>query len=270
MTKLILGDNSFFGVNHSSFSGAAPQETINSVCTTAKENGVDTLMISPHPGYEQVLQKLPVGFKLAIVVPYPHRLNDLIVALGYLGFLKTLGLTNLISFFGSNILNFLCGRRFGNYESIFGGILDLEEKLIAQTQHKVEFACLHNIVVDLLVACGRVEVLDGFIKACRMRNLSPVLITQNLPAVLHVSLDAIVCATINPNGYMMNPTQAAVEAAVKDTQVPIWAMQVLSSGKNTPGEANAYLKHFDSLVGVLFSTTKQKNVESFINEVVQS
>lgn len=282
--RVILGDNPFFGVNHRTGSkmldsaerrfGSAAQ-----VMVTAQKGGVRTLMLSTHPGYEDLLVAagcaLPTGhgFEIAPVIPYPHTLNNSIAQDGYLGLIKKLGVGNLASV-GLDIVHFMgfFGAREGaKLEKAFRLAISMEVDKIRALGFVVRHACLHNIITDLLLALDRFDILQGFIDACKRDGLQAVLITQNAVAVLSANLggEFVSCFSFNCFGYMVNPSLDKVVNAIKSPRkfgCELWAMQILAGGavRSEVALRDENLRFFDA---VLYATTKPHRVEEFLGEL---
>jgi len=279
--RVILGDNPFFGVNHRTgskvlesaekrFSAAAD------VIATANRLGVKTLMLSTHPGYEDLLDaaglKLPVGhsFEIAPVVPYPHTLNNAIAQDGYFGLVKKLGVGSLASvgFDVVQFMGFFGGKSGVKLKKAFQLIIRMELEKIRARGFVVKHACLHNIITDLLLALDRVDILQGFVAACESDGIKPVLITQNAACALSADIkgDFVACFTFNCLGYMVNPSLEKVVEAIRRPRragSELWAMQILASG--AIGSERALLdENLDCFDAVLYATTKPARVEEFV------
>ena len=105
--KIILGDNPFFGVNHLTGSKNLDTEEIRfhnacDVILSAINSDIDLMMLSTHPTYKNLLKKISekieksnLHFNLALVVPFPHTLNNIVAENGYIGLIKFLGIFNI-------------------------------------------------------------------------------------------------------------------------------------------------------------------------------
>jgi hypothetical protein len=285
--KVILGDNPFFGVNHRTGSKALDDENERFdaaavVIAAAQAQGIRSLMLSTHPGYERLLIKAagalsePGQFAIAPVVPYPHTINNIIAQDGYYGVLKKFGLQDVFAVTAEavKVAGFFGRNDKAKLERAFRLIIDVELECIRGTGFAVRHVCLHNIVTDLLLAFGRFDILQGFINACSGIGVRPVLITQNPAVILAAPLAGpyVACFSYNKLGYMVNPSlEKTVEAIrrVDRKNCEMWAMQILAGGAITPEEAlqDEALNCFDAL---LYATTKAERIDGFMKMLERS
>ena len=279
--KIILGDNPFFGINHRVGSKALDDEderfdAASIVVAAAQAHGVRSMMLSAHPGYDRLLMKAakvlsePGQFEIAPVVPYPHTINNIIAQDGYFGVLKKFGLRDMFAVTADALkVTGIFGRSdTAKMERAFRLVIDVELECIRGTGFSVKHVCLHNILTDLLLSCGRFDILQGFINACSGIGLRAVLITQNAADILVAPLAGpfVACFSYNKLGYMVNPSLAkAVEVikSVDKANCEMWAMQILAGGAIAPESAlrDETLSYFDS---ILYATTKPERIDGFM------
>ena len=277
--EIILGDNPFFGVNHRAGSKPLESEDVRfgqaaTVIQRAVEEGIDKIMLSAHPGYERLLGKAGAAIattgktlKVALVVPYPHSLNSLVAERGYAGLLQVVGPLGMLSS-AVDLLRSLFPGRDEALNPAFRSLIRMELDRIGVSNVRVVHACLHNVVTDILLAAGRVDVLRGFVNACHLMELSPVLISQNPVRLLssQVGKNYTACFSFNPLGYMVNPSLAETEQYLRQdrSSLPkgLWAMQIMASGAC----ALDSLLNFDSLRifdALLYATSRPERIAPF-------
>lgn len=273
--KIILGDNPFFNVNHrtggkKTSTDTSPFETATEVMSEAVKNSIDTLMLSDYETAPKLLSKFSAEnprsrIQIALVIPYPHTINNLISSHGYFGALKSLMSNNLFGILLGLLMTPFTGTA-GLYAKIFESYIKLQLKKYDILNVDTRYVCLHNVVVDLLLANQRSDILISFIKAVRRIDREPVLITQNISRLVSMLGDKsyTVCGSYNLNGFMTNPSRHEVLQAIENNReyTKYWAMQILASGAIQPQRAlkDKGLLQFDA---ILYATSNPSRVKEF-------
>jgi len=279
----ILGDNPFFGVNHRVGSKALATKDerfkkATEVIIASLNNGFSGFMLSSHSEGRDLIRQVTariidtnLKLKLALVIPYPHTINDLVAEHGYFQSLAQLRNTSgpglifdfsRLLFMGKSALR----------RSFISSFIAAEMKNFENRSVVVDAICLHNIVTDLFLGLRRIDLLEEFIECCQLLGVKPVLISQNPVAAisLNIESDHIICFTYNSIGYMVNPGLEIVKKSIVGNQDNIhkklWAMQVLASGNLSSEQAlnDPLLNHFD---GILYATTQPARITSFVNQI---
>ena len=279
----ILGDNPFFGVNHRVGSKALATkderfEKATEVIIASLNNGFSGFMLSSHSEGRDLIEQVTdriidtnLKLKLALVIPYPHTINDLVADHGYFRSLAQLRNTSgpglifdfsRLLFMGKSALR----------RSFISSYIAAEIKNFENRSVVVDAICLHNIVTDLFLGLRRIDLLEEFIECCQLLGVKPVLISQNPVAAmsLNTEIDHIICFTYNSLGYMVNPGLEIVKKSIVANQDNIhkklWAMQILASGNLSSEQAlkDPLLNHFD---GILYATTQSARITSFVNQI---
>ena len=274
--KICLGDNPFFGVNH--LTGSKQLESQNQrftdaalVVQTAMDHGCEQLMLSAHPSAELLVKAIEARCgrvpNLALVVPYPHRLNDIVAKGGYGALIKYLTRSNIAQIF-KNIIPAL---GLKNLPSIgMKMLINAELSLFPNCTKASKHLALHNILVDMFVASGNPKPLKTFVKHSRSLGFEPVLITQNIESLVRLvpSADYTACFSFNSLGYMVNPSLDKVSALLRDESLSkprLWAMQILAGGAIPPDVAMDFIKSHPAIETVLYATGNPERVASFFN-----
>lgn len=277
-TKVIIGDNPFFGVNHKV--GAKPLDEERErfsqaieILKLASDHGCNRFMVTNHLGLQTLLNLIDANglqkIKLAFIIPYPHKYNDIVARGGYWALLRYLLKGNLW-YLVKNIISLPSLRH--SQENIVRMIVNAELASISKHVSKVEHVCLHNILVDMYVASGNSKVLEVFIEYVNSIGIKPVLITQNVEALcstLRIKEGYTVCFSYNPLGYMTNPSLASVDkflAQSKTARPQFWAMQIMASGAASLGAALEKTLKNKSIDGILYATAKKERVTEFFNK----
>ncbi|MCM8622182.1 MAG: hypothetical protein NFW16_10725 [Candidatus Accumulibacter sp.] len=277
--EIVLGDNPFFGVNHRA--GSKPLESEEArfeeaaqVIRRAVEQDIATFMLSTHPGYERLLARADAAvgeagktLRIALVLPYPHSLNSLVAERGYAGLLGTIGLPGIFSS-GVDLVRSLFPGRRASLVPAFRSLIRAELSRASPGNLQVVYACLHNVVTDIMLASGRVDVLRGFIEASHQLALRPVLISQNPIRLLSRELgrNYTACFSFNPLGYMVNPSLQETEQYLlkNEKRLPegLWAMQILASGACSM-EALLQLDSLRAFDALLYATSRPDRIAPF-------
>ena len=278
----ILGDNPFFGVNHRVGSKTLENkderfDRATKVIITSLNNGFSGFMLSAHSDGRELIEKVSnriintkLKLNLALVVPYPHTINDLLAEHGYFKSMAKLRNTSgpglifdfsRLLFMGKSALR----------KSFISSYLAAEIKNFENKSVVVDAICLHNVVTDLFLGLRRTDLLKEFIECCQLLEVKPVLISQNPVAAIsfNAEINHTICFTYNSLGYMVNPGLEAVKKSIIANQDNIhkklWAMQILASGNLSSEQAlkDPLINHFD---GILYATTKSKRITNFVSE----
>jgi len=278
----ILGDNPFFGVNHRVGSKTLESkdkrfERATQVIMASLNNGFSGFMISAHSDGRELIEKASnsiintnLKLNLALVIPYPHTINDLLAEHGYFRSMAKLRNTSgpglifdfsRLLFMGKSALR----------KSFISSYISAEIKNFENKSVVVDAICLHNVVTDLFLGLRRTDLLEEFVECCQLLGVKPVLISQNPVTAMsfNTEISHTICFTYNLRGYMVNPGLEIVKESIIANQDNIhkklWAMQILASGNLSSEQAlkDPLLRHFD---GILYATNKSQRITSFAKE----
>lgn len=281
--KLILGDNPFFGVNHSIGSKQLLQQEYrfakaSKVILAGVKNGFDQLMLSAHDEGNSLIHDVSPALReahchlsLALVVPYPHTINNLVAENGYVGAMKRLLGRNS---FGVtyDLARLVLAKKSSVRQSFIRSYIRAEIQNFESDVIRVASLCLHNVITDLLLGLGRDDLIVDFIECCESVDVRPVIISQNPTRAMEVDTDIshVVCFSYNSIGYMVNPSLHEVDLALdfqkRRPNQELWAMQILASGNLGLQEAFDGSK-LDSFDGILYATNREERIASFIDHV---
>lgn len=278
--KLILGDNPFFGVNHLSQEKAAKYleqkgdfSTASGVVRCAYELGIRRLMVSNHVDLPDLLKKIKVdesevldAMKIALVVPYAQKFNQLVGSRGVAGVVTRLplfkGALSSIRALWSSIVSSNV-----DIEGFIELLIESELSNIRHFQSRVDTLCLHNIVTDLCLGLNKANFVAQFCNVVRRLNMRPVVITQN-PLAFDAILerDVVLCFSYNQRGYMVNPSLDEVRKGLTFRR-EYWAMSLLASGAISLDEAlsDPFLTKFG---GIIYATGSRSRAASSIPKIL--
>jgi hypothetical protein len=278
-TRIILGDNPFFGINHRSSDKAKEYSSIKSdfsiatkVISKASALGINEFMVSTHSEMSQLLEitaqalakeNLPKP-DICLVTPYAHKLNSLVAEKGILGLFSLISPAKLVSSASIDFLSYVFRQRYFP-ERLFRAFIKTE--LQAAEGFNVKYICLQNILTDLLLGLDRGQIFEGLTRAMCGFNAEPVFITMNpIEADRVLPKGVRVCFHYNINGFMVQPSLAKIQKFISTTKRPIWAMGIMASGAAEKDLVfdDPYLKYFEK---ILFATTKSDRLVEAVGKL---
>ena len=277
--RVILGDNPFFDINHKTggCDRGFQQQIMKDVVTEFMIQRGGIFLLSDHLDFRaQIIEILAAlrrdNFSLALISPVPHTINDAVANGGYKALIP---MVNLMSV---PFLGFALIAKLSNCPKIYRYFLSKSIKSFIRKQTQpylrsgiaVSHFGMHNVFVDMLLASKNIDVLNAFVKAVRALKMTPILLTQNVAPLLALEdLEAcVICGSINPNGYMMSPSQSATELAISmlPRKHEIWAMQVLAGGTSDLKTALEYLGSI-KINSFVYATSKQSRVTELFKAI---
>ena len=272
ISRVIFGDNQFFGVNHSSEYQAIQQarkfhstDAIYEVLKDVNECGIDTFMFTTHTQMEPILRRISNSasfdnFNLIPCMPYAHKYANAISENGFLGAIeKFIPGNKLIS--GLKGISSVVTK---NPITAMKLLIDSEMKLLEG--NKIQSVFLQNIATDLLLGLGMDDLICEFADYLSSKyHLSSGFITMN-----HLKLAEVlrgngferpmICSPVNPIGFRMNPCQKNVEDELSCKYSFNIAMSIMASGAVSPLESIKYLKDLYGIDSVLFGASSKKHI----------
>lgn len=281
MTKLLFGDNQFFGVNHMSEEKARAQamkfqdlSAIIKVLDDAYDEGVKTFMCTTHDRVEQVCDHVRANperyadYEFYPCMPYAHKYANAVTEYGPIEALKKI-LPNEGAV-GAMLKSGVAVAR-QDFESLAQLLIDAEMKMFDGLKTPIIF--MQNVLTDLLLGLGAKEGLRIFADHIKTRyGAEPGFITMNLPMLLdaleEVGVDnPIICANINKIGFRMSGGLEAYEKAIATRRFRPIAMSVLASGAIPPREAIEYVCRQKEIEAIVFGASSRGNIRQ-VRELV--
>ena len=274
--KLILGDNQFFGVNHSDLKKAAMTRELFSthvrITDFIKKSlsiGMDGFMINSNDLGFRVVEWFDFKNQKAechYSIPYPHKYAGIVNDSGMIALislvLKQLKFRDVIS-----VLKFALSF---NASHLLPIILRME---IPKSLPKGSVVYLQNVVTDLTMGLKNGDkILSAYINSVRSMGYKPGLITLNpvhLIEVLkkkHAEDEVFLCFNINYSSFNVFPSISKVEESIADAKVvtnwKLMGMSVFSSGSTGISiyDSIQYIKSL-RLDYVVFGSSKLSNIE---------
>lgn len=270
--KLVLGDNQFFGINHSNLkkgeetkSKFADPQSIVSFIHSSLELGLDGFMMNSNDVGFQIVRDFEFDEKKEIhySLPYPHKYASMVNEGGMLSLLGHL--VENTSFLG----NVAAGMKLAstrNLKNLVGLAIDLE---VPNSLPEGSNVYLQNVITDLLLGLGRVDVLEEFADIVWRRGYRPGLITLN-PLKLNTFIsscgpkawlgDLVVCFNINQIGFNVFPSLSEVETLINSKPpYKLMGMSVFASGGSEIKGSIDYVSKLP-LDYVVFGSSRLENI----------
>jgi hypothetical protein len=258
LDRIVLGHNSFFGVNHLSRQHGAEREamfedssSILKMMETAASLDVTAMMMSTHPratgvaGAVRSSRELREQWSFYPLLPYVAKYVRQANEKG----LVTLVLDQLKQAGWSQIMEILARGGLGaltkDYRRILATLIGLELAPFQGLKLKAVF--LHDVLTDLALAFDIPEVLELHATEIAKRfDARPGFATKNLPLLVErferYGFPApLVLAHVNKIGFNMNPSREACEQVLASAKLEVMAMGTLASGYLRPREAFEYV-----------------------------
>ena len=272
--KIILGDNQFFGVNHSDLEKG--EKTKLKFDTTKKielfinnslSNGMDGFMINSNDkGYELISKRhFQSTDEVHYSIPYPHKYANMVNEKGMLSLFKYCIEESSI------IKNIIPGLKLlftRNLKHMVKPAIDLE---VPKNLKKGSYVYMQNIITDLLLGMGRGDILIEYIKTVVKMGYKPGIITLNPIMFDHLLIeeinskwlkDLIVCFNINKEGFNVFPSLQKVEELVRSKpKYKLMGMSIFASGAANIPSSIDYIKQLN-LDYVVFGSSRIENVKS--------
>ncbi len=280
MEKILFGDNQFFAVNHVSDEKSRAQsikfkddDAIIETLDIARQAGINTFMCTTHDRIANICDIIRANpakykdFNIFPCMPYAHKYANAVTESGIAGTLKQYVPGN---FFGSLFKGGIAYLS-KDYLSIMELLIDAEMKMFKGINTPVIF--LQNIVTDLLLGLGMVEVLEAFHSYVEKKyNAEAGFITMNMPKLLQELEKAgienpIICSSINLAGFRMSGGKELYESVLKTKKLRAIAMQVLGGGAINPKEAIEYVCNLPNIESILFGASSKANITQTVNYI---
>lgn len=274
--KIILGDNQFFGINHSDLQKGnktkqmfGDKDSIKEFIKRSLKIGLDGFMINSNKlGYDVISDfNTNIDKEIHYSIPYPHKYATLVNEEGMLYllkyFLKNTSILKLILILPKFILT-----RDVKYLIPIVSSLEIPKNLPSGSTIYIQ-----NIITDMLIGMKRFDILENFVKDVRKKGYNPGLITLN-PLKLDQFIvksdivnkeDLVICFNINDAGFNVFPNRNKVENYIKsDHKYKLMGMSIFSSGGSNIKEAIDFIKT-QKLDYVVFGSSNIKNIQSNFN-----
>ncbi|MFN8248994.1 MAG: hypothetical protein U0T68_08600 [Ferruginibacter sp.] len=280
MERILFGDNQFFAVNHISDEKSRAQsirfkddESIIQTLDVARAAGSNTFMCTTHDRIGNICDMMRANpakygeYQVFPCMPYAHKYANAVTELGIAGTLKQYVPGNFIGSLFKGGVAYLSK----DYLSIMELLIDAEMKMFKGIKTPVIF--LQNVVTDLLLGLGMIDILVAFHKYVQKKyDAEAGFITMNMPMLLD-KLEAagienpIICSSINLAGFRMSGGKEKYEEVLRTRKVRAIAMQVLGGGAINPKDAIEYVCGLPNIESILFGASSKGNITQTINYI---
>ncbi|SDM55284.1 aldo-keto reductase family protein [Kriegella aquimaris] len=280
MERILYGDNQFFAVNHISDSKSREQamkfkdnSAIIKTLDFAIDAGIQTFMCTTHDRIAQICDTIRTNpnrygdFKIYPCMPYAHKYANAVTELGIAGTVKQYVPGNLFGTMFKGGMAFVSK----DYLKIMELLIDAEMKMFKGIKTPVIF--LQNVITDLLLGLGMVDILKGFYDyVAKKYDAEAGFITMNMPLLLDTLesvgiQNPIICASINKVNFRMSGGKEIYEETLRTRKFRAIAMQVLGGGAIPPKEALEYVCSLPNVESILFGASSKGNIENTVSHI---
>jgi hypothetical protein len=280
MERILYGDNQFFAVNHISDQKSMDQaikfksdEAIIRTLDYAIDAGINTFMCTTHDRIGKICDIIRANpekykdFKIYPCMPYAHKYANAVTELGIQGTIKQYVPGNIFgTMFKGGVA--LVSKDFLKIMEL---LVDAEMKMFKGINTPVIF--LQNVITDLLLGLGMVEVLKGYHDyILKKYDAEPGFITMNMPKLLDTLestgiKNPIICFSMNKVNFRMSGGKDLYEETLKTRKLRAIAMQVLGGGAIPPREALEYVSKLPNVESILFGASSKGNIENTVSTI---
>ncbi len=280
MERILFGDNQFFAVNHISDAKSMAQaikfkndEAIIRTLDYAIEAGINTFMCTTHDRIARICEVIRANpekykeFKIYPCMPYAHKYANAVTELGIQGTIKQYVPGNIFGTMFKGGMAFVSK----DFLKIMELLVDAEMKMFKGVRTPVIF--LQNVITDLLLGLGMVEVLKAFHDyILKKYDAEPGFITMNMPLLLDTLEGAgitnpIICFSMNKINFRMSGGKDLYEETLKTRKLRAIVMQVLGGGAIPPGEALEYVSKLPNVESILFGASSKANIQNTVSNI---
>ena len=285
--EIILGHNSFFGINHLDNEKGRKKllnnfnrlENISKIIKFSFNNNLKNLMISTVDESKDLIieinkdKKLKDELGIYVLLPYINKYVRKSNELGIIGVIKdVVSQQSLIENvkIGFDMVKFLSTI---DYQKIIPTLIKFEMSSFKNSN--VKSIILHDSLTDILISLKRIDVVLFYYEFVKKTyNCRPGFATKNLNNFLNLikdkNLDDIFILThVNKIGYEMNPDKEIIEEKIKNTKIDIICMSILASGYLKPEEALNYIKslNINSNLSTVIGCSTENHILEYIKYV---
>lgn len=276
--RVILGDNQFLGINHSSPDKAlalddkfARPDAILEVIDWAYQAGIRDFMFTTHDRLKPVLQeivrsRLFPSMQYIPCLPYAHKYANSLTD----GGIKAVITDHLGGCSKRNLLGGIGRLAVGDFSAVMQLLVDIE--LLMTRGLDVRGVFLQNVIFDLIVGLRGQGLLARFHRHVTERiGATPGYITMNHPLAQRVLCDEVgigtpwICANFNVAGFRMNPSRGEVESSFSNGRSRNIAMSVFASGMLRPEGSVEHVRDFKGVDSLLFGSSRRQNIEANVS-----
>jgi hypothetical protein len=258
-SKLILGHNSFFGINHADYEKGknTSEQFINNykkiieIIDFAKMKGLNNFMISTLDESKYLIDELEKSNLLKemnfyILLPYINKYVRKSNEIGLIGIIKEQLTKASLKENLKHSLNLSTYFLDFDYKKILTSLVEIELQTFEKVNKKI--VILHDALTDILLSLKRVDIFEYFIELIENKyKCQAGFATKNFVDLDNLfrilTINTTILTHANQIGFNMNPGKSQVENSFKTTSNKIILMSVLASGYLKPEIAIKYVKN---------------------------
>lgn len=278
LDRIVLGHNSFFGVNHLSADHGAARAAmfeeagpILDMIRFSMDRGVRGMMMSTHPRAAmvaeavrkepQILDGLNIYPLLPYIAKYVRQSNEKGIVNVILDQIKGAGIGQKLGLFARGGMAVLRKDVFQILKTM------IQMELMPFRGLRIRAVFLHDILVDLALALDLRSIFEFYVEEIRKNyDAEPAFATKNLPLMTRKLKEygierPLILSHFNKIGFGMNPSREAAERCLAEQNLQIMGMGTLASGYLRPEEAYEYLYSLPKMDSVVVGVSTPQHAE---------
>lgn len=284
--SVLLGDNSFYGVDHLSHERARQRaeriqniENIANIIKFSCDLGIHGMVVATRPRLKEIIEHLKISSNLVDsldfypVIPYAQGLQLKISEKGALNLIKEI----LISGGIRNELKLLTRGGLGllkkDFHSLFRVFIDTELLKLRFIQPKIIY--LHPVIVDLALALNLKKIFETFQNhLVDNYKINAGLCTKNFPYLVKKLAEwdlefSSIMTSFNSAGFLMNPSKEACEEALNNYKGHVLAMNVFGGGFVGLDEVTDYLKSQSKIKNLVVGVSSVEHAKATFTRLLE-
>lgn len=258
-SKLILGHNSFFGINHADYEKGknTSEQFINNykkiieIIDFAKMKGLNNFMISTLDESKYLIDEFEKSNLLKemnfyVLLPYINKYVRKSNEIGLIGIIKEQLTKASLKENLKHSLNLSTYFLDFDFKKILTSLVEIELQTFERVNKKI--IILHDALTDILLSLKRIDIFEYFVELIEDKyKCQAGFATKNFVDLDNLfrklSINTTILTHANQIGFNMNPGKSQVENSFKTTSNKIILMSVLASGYLKPEIALKYVKN---------------------------
>jgi hypothetical protein len=285
--SVLLGDNSFYGIDHLSHERARERtKTVQSidnaidVIKTAYSMGIDGMVVANRPKLKEIITILEhdsdIVKKLDFypIIPYAQGLQMKLSQGGVMGTMKEIIKAGSIK----KDLKILAKGGFSfmkkDFIELFKIFIDVELIKLQNVEPKMIY--LHPVLTDLALAFNMKNVFETFQNYLHDNyQIKSGVCTKNFPQLIskfgewEMNYDSIM-TSFNKSGYLMNPSRKECEKSLENYNGHVLAMNLFAGGLYSLDETAKYVESLPKIKNIVIGLSSTKHAKEtfdrFINK----
>jgi len=273
---ILLGDNSFYGIDHLSHGRGRERakyfqniENIVELIETSYDNGITGMVVANRPQLKNIVASIDhhsdIVKKLNFyaVTPYAQGIQLKLSEKGIIGMVNDLLKSGNVFYKLKIVSKGGIGFLKKDFSELFKIFLDTEISKLKVIHPKIIY--LHPAFTDLILSLNLKNLFDIFQNHLRNNHgISAGLCTKNFPYLVkklsewNMKTDSIM-TSFNKSGYLMNPSRKSCELTLNEYSGHVLAMNIMAGGYLPLNDAFDYVVSQPKIKNVVVGLSSKKH-----------